>query len=605
MAWWTLISWVLIAVILVPLTTGALGSMVFRGDRLTLVNEEILNWLMTPAGLGYILIFAGLTVIGTVFRYAGLFHILTDHLKGQSVPVRQTLLKLLPDLPALFQLCLKTAGAALIFLLPILAGLGVIYWIWLTEFDINYYLYVQPQEWWNAIIAAGLWLLLMTVTLLYLVIRSLPALPAYLDGYRPVRKALAKSWAYTKGRAVRFLWLLLLCLAAWFLVRFVAHTLLFTFAGLSVDLTAAYITSLTPVLLLTGLYALLSFLLDVVISFLGFSLTAIVLTKFYYEQTDLHSVAPPVPLGISKLPAKAASLARNWLYPKRAVPVLAILLLPGIGAGSWWLSQAPDETGFTVSAHRAGAFLATENTIAALERTIETGADYAEIDVRTTRDGEVVVFHDADLKRMTGDTRRLENVRYDEIKDLVQGTDDEISDEKRRIATLDEFLERSEDRIKLNIELKYYGPDPELARKTAERVQAHNMEDQTIIMSFDMDAIREVQQLAPEIPTGYLATVAMGDLTRMPVDFLAVPRPLASEPFIRNAHRRNKEVHVWTINTLPGMLDVALRGADSIITDAPDVAMEFRNELSELTAGERLLLRFRPTLEMIGEGIEN
>lgn len=205
---------------------------------------------------------------------------------------------------------------------------------------------------------------------------------------------------------------------------------------------------------------------------------------------------------------------------------------------------------------------------------------------------------------MTGDTRRLENVRYDEIKDLVQGTDDEIPDEKRRIATLDEFLERSEDRIKLNIELKYYGPDPELARKTAERVQAHNMEDQTIIMSFDMDAIREVQQLAPEIPTGYLATVAMGDLTRMPVDFLAVPRPLASEPFIRNAHRRNKEVHVWTINTLPGMLDVALRGADSIITDAPDVAMEFRNELSELTAGERLLLRFRPTLEIIGEGIE-
>lgn len=605
MAWWTLITWLLIGVILVPLTSGVLGSLVFRGDRMIVADEEILAWLVTPTGLGYILLIAGLTVIGAVFRYAGIFHILTNDVKNESEPVRNTLLKLLPDLPALFKLCLITAGTAMIILIPVLGGLAGIYGIWLTEFDINYYWYVRPHEFWVAVAAAGIWLLICTAILLWLVLRSLPALPAYLDGHRPVRRALAQSWSNTKGRAVRFLWLLLLCLIAWFLIRTLSHALLYTATGLTADLLSARITSITPVLLVTGLYALLSFLLDLVISFIGFSLTAIVLTKFYYEHTDLHSVAPAIPLGVSRLPGRVASLARRWLYPQRAVPVLVILLLPGIGAGSWWLSQAPDEPGYTVTAHRAGAFLGPENTLYALVRTIETKAEYAEIDVQTTRDGEVVVWHDADLKRMTGDTRSLKAVSYDEIKDLVQGPDSDIPDEERRVATLDDFLERSRDRIKLNIELKYYGPDSELARKTVERVQAHDMEDQVIIMSFDRNAIRKVQQLAPEIPVGYLATVAIGDLTRLPVDFLAVPRPVATEPFIRSAQARDMEVHVWIINNVVHMLDVALRGADSIITDAPDVAMELREELSELTAGERLLLRFRPTLEMIGEGIEN
>ncbi len=597
MAWWTLITWLLIGVILVPLTTGVLGSLVFRGDRMIIADEEILSWLATPLGLGYILLVAGLTVIGAVFRYAGIFHIITNDLKNQSEPVRNTLLKLLPDLPALFKLCLKTAGTAMIILIPVLAGLAGVYWIWLTEFDINYYWYARPDEFWMAAAAAGIWLLFCTAILLWLALRSLPALPAYLDGHRPVRRALAQSWANTKGRAVRFLWLLLLCLIAWFLIRTFSHALLYSATGFTADVLSARITSITPVLLLAGLYALLSFLLDVAISFIGFSLTAIVLTKFYYEQTDLHSVAPAVPLGVSRLPSRAASFARKWVYPQRAVPVLIILLLPGIGAGSWWLSQAPDEPGYTVTAHRAGAFLGPENTLYAMERTIETGAEYVEIDVQTTRDGEVVVFHDADLKRMTGDSRRIKEVSYDEIKDLVQGGDADIPDGERRIATLDDFLEHSKDRIKLNIELKYYGSDPELARKTVERVQAHDMEDQVIIMSFDRSAIREVQQLAPEIPTGYLATVAIGDLTRVPVDFLAVPRPVATEPFIRSAQNRDMEVHVWTINNVVHMIDVALRGADSIITDAPDVAMELREELSELTAGERLLLRFRPGLE--------
>jgi glycerophosphoryl diester phosphodiesterase len=597
MAWWTLLTWLLAGSLLIPFATGILRQAVFRGDRLMVGHEDLLAFLLSPTGLLYALMAAGLILLGAVFRYAGLFHIITGDLKSGPVSVRQTLIKLLLDLPAQFRLCLVVAGAGMVLLFPLLGGLQLVQSIWLAEHDLSYYLYARPAAWYYAVTAAGLWTLVWGLHVLYFALRSVLAVPAYLAGCRPARKALAQSWSMSRGRVWHLLGLLPASLAAWGAVRLLVQAVLFSSAAVLVEILINRLARLTPALMVTAGYGLLSFAAGLAISFCGFSFTAAVLTTLYYRDSGLHTGEGPGAPGLRHLPARAARAARVWLRPRRMISVLFLLFFTGTVFSGWLLRLVPEPVTFAVTAHRAGYYAGPENTLAALEGSIAAGADYVEIDVQAAADGVVVVLHDADLMRMAGVPWRVDAVTYEEFAGLVQGTDAAIPEDERRIATLDQFLDRAKGRVKVNIELKYHGPDPRLVPQVVNLIRAHAMEDQVRVMSFDLQALREVQRLAPELITGYLTSVPVGDPVRLPADFLAVPRRLAREPLITQAHRRGKEVHVWQIHTASEMLTAALLGADNLITGDPALAIRLRDELQRLTVHERLLLRFRPRID--------
>jgi len=122
------------------------------------------------------------------------------------------------------------------------------------------------------------------------------------------------------------------------------------------------------------------------------------------------------------------------------------------------------------------------------------------------------------------------------------------------------------------------------------------MEDEVVLMSLSLDAVRQLRRLAPDIPLGYLSSVAVGDLVRLPVDFLAVAGPAASPRLIREARAQEMEVLVWTINRADVMADMIERGAEGIITDDPALAVRVRDELARMSPPARLLLRFRSLL---------
>jgi glycerophosphoryl diester phosphodiesterase len=594
MAAWTLLVWALVSVILVPALSLVLARVVFRGDRILIGNEDLLVWLLYPEGLAYLIGAGGLAIMGAVVRYAGLFRILTDDLSQRPVSIRQTLFELLPDLPALLRLCMAVIAFILFLLLPLVASIGIIYLLWLGEHDINYYLLVQPPEWHKALIAATMVGTGWVVAAVYIVLRSLLVLPAYLDGHRPAYIALQQAWKRTRGRAARILWLLFLCVSAWLALRTLAHACLFFLAAIGVKSLSATVSSVMPLILATGAYAAGSLGLDILLSFIGFSFSATVLTKFYYEDTDLHAIAPPLPLNLSRLPRKVVSFLGIWLRPWRALPILAVLLGVSIGMSGWLLHWLPQRGAFTVTAHRAGAHLATENTLAALERAIAAGADFAEIDVQSTRDGKVVVFHDADLMRLAGDPRRIARTDYAALRNVaLKAGSGEASLEERRLATLDEFLERAQGRIGLNIELKYYQPDPSLAKRVLEQVLARGMEEEVMVMSLDLNAVRQLRRLAPKMTVGYVTAASVGNLTRLPIQFLAASQSVATEQLIRSAHRRGLTVHVWTLNRASRIAEAIERGADGVITDDPGLAVRVRRELMELSTPERLLLKFQ------------
>lgn len=592
LAGWTILVWAAVALVLGPASTALLGWQALRGPRSVVGNEALLVWLVTPRGAMWALLAGGLVLMGSVIRYAGVFHLVTDDLLGRHATIRRTALHLVPQIPSLFRLSVVAAAAG-----ATLAGLGVIGLagirsLLVAEYDINYYLWERPPEWGRAVAAATVWIGLWAVVALFVVGRTVLAVPAYLDGHQPVRVAFRRAKERGHGHKPRLFRLLGAAAVLWLLSRLGATAAYFAGGAAVVEWIASISPSLRALVAATATYGAGLFVLDAVISIVGFSFLAVVLTQFYYEDTDLHDVVPAPRL--RELPWRVMRRARPWLRPRRLVPLAAAFWLAGVVGVGLVLARIPDVEPVLVIAHRAGPPPAPENTLAALERSIAAGADHAEIDVQRTRDGVVVVVHDADLMRVAGDPRRVADVAYAEVASLVQRGGDDTPPAERRLATLDAFLTRARGRIGLTIELKYYGPDPDLARAVVETVRAHGMVDQVTVMSLDVGAVEQLARIAPEFEIGYVAAAAVGDLTRLPVRFLALSRSRATPRLLRTAAQRGVGVHVWTVNRADAMAELMERGVDGLITDDPALAVRVSREMVELAPASRLLLRFRP-----------
>jgi glycerophosphoryl diester phosphodiesterase len=115
------------------------------------------------------------------------------------------------------------------------------------------------------------------------------------------------------------------------------------------------------------------------------------------------------------------------------------------------------------------------------------------------------------------------------------------------------------------------------------------MQDQIVVMSLKYDAVQKVRSLRPDWTLGLLTAVAIGDLTRLDADFLAVNTGLASRTFVRNAHAAGKEVLVWTVNDPLTAYAMISRGVDGIITDDPAMGRRVLAFYDELNGVERLL----------------
>jgi glycerophosphoryl diester phosphodiesterase len=87
-----------------------------------------------------------------------------------------------------------------------------------------------------------------------------------------------------------------------------------------------------------------------------------------------------------------------------------------------------------------------------------------------------------------------------------------------------------------------------------------------------------------------LVAKALGDLSTVEADFLAVEARTATPRFVRRAHRAGKPVYVWTLNDPAWMLQALGRGVDGLITDKPDVAREVIRRYSKLSDAERFLV---------------
>ena len=140
------------------------------------------------------------------------------------------------------------------------------------------------------------------------------------------------------------------------------------------------------------------------------------------------------------------------------------------------------------------------------------------------------------------------------------------------------------------IELKYYGRQQQLEERVVQLVEAANMQDQVMVMSLSQPGVRKIRQLRPKWKVGLLSSVSLGNVTKLKLDFLGLNARNTSRKLVAEAHRRNIDIHVWTVNSPVDMANMLARGVDGLITDDPKLAREVLAERAEATFGEKLLL---------------
>jgi len=250
-------------------------------------------------------------------------------------------------------------------------------------------------------------------------------------------------------------------------------------------------------------------------------------------------------------------------------------------------------------AHRGGGALAPENTVPAFLNGVRLGADALELDVRITADDQVVVFHDETLERTTNGNGKVREHTLAELVQLDAGyyfsSDDGATypyrDQGVTIPTLAEVYAEFPTQL-INIDIK--DPLPEAAERLAVVIEEAGATDRTIVGSFHSDILTQFRSLAPAIATAaskgevrafYLFNFfGLGRLHRPLADVYQIPTStggvqLGTDRFIQNAHRLNQAVHYWTIDDPDEMRRLLEIGADGIITDRPDLALEIFQEL--------------------------
>jgi glycerophosphoryl diester phosphodiesterase len=185
---------------------------------------------------------------------------------------------------------------------------------------------------------------------------------------------------------------------------------------------------------------------------------------------------------------------------------------------------------------------------------------------------------------------KIWDATMERLKDIDLGSWKSQQFKNERTPTLAAVLDECKGKIKVNIELKYYGHDKQLEQRVADIVDSRGMDSQIVAMSLNAEGVRKMKSLRPDWKVGLLLSVYAGDLSKVDADFLAVNAAFVSRRFVRDAHDNGKQVYVWTVNDAPAMSTMIGRGVDGLITDKPALARSVLEQRAQMSAPERLLL---------------
>ena len=241
-----------------------------------------------------------------------------------------------------------------------------------------------------------------------------------------------------------------------------------------------------------------------------------------------------------------------------------------------------------VIAHRGASGECPENTLAAFRRAMDLGADMLECDVQCSRDGTVVVMHDARVDRTTDGHGWVRCLTWRELKHLDAGVWFSAAFRGERLLTLEDLLAFTAGKVLLNIEIKRAVLQARHIRRTAEKVAtliAQSQRQKTVLVSsFDPCALAHVKACQPDISTALITLRrprggVPAAMQRLGMQALHLNRYSVSPTLLTEARRVQCPVHAFTVDEVPKMRRLIARGVDGLFTNYPG---RLRHLLSEM-----------------------
>ena len=225
-------------------------------------------------------------------------------------------------------------------------------------------------------------------------------------------------------------------------------------------------------------------------------------------------------------------------------------------------------------AHRGYSAIAPENTLAAFSKALEQNPDYIECDVRRTKDGHIIISHDASVDRCTNGTGKVSEMTLDELRSLDAGSWFGPEFAREKLPTLAEYLDLLKGRGRPQIELKELGLEDDVIAMVQER----EMCDDTMIISFHYAAGLRVPELDRRLGFGALkglghpaseeeAVRLADEAAAVNANVFAVNYHDVTPALVRATHAANMKMAVWTIDDPDDMRKWAEMGVDVITSN--------------------------------------
>jgi glycerophosphoryl diester phosphodiesterase len=582
--------------LLTPGTVLLVHWMAARAGTRVIADADIAKFFITTRVGVLILIFGGAILLAiTALEAACLMAIGLAGAKGTRLNARGALAFGAKRAPFVLALVWHMLVRVILGVLPFLAAIGAVYFALLRPHDINYYLAHRPPVFYLAAAISAVILAALAAVLVRTIARWALALPLVLFENVLPRRALGESARRSSGNR----WVIVAVLASWA----VAGLILLTVArwlpeALGKGLALHLAGSLAALLLFIAALAFLWVALGLIVGIVNASLLSLAIVRLYLRIGEPREPRVPESVNLGLL-GEHARISKPVMA---GVAAIVVLVFVGFALLAFMVTRSNRPV--LVLAHRGASVVAPENTLAAFRSAVEQGADFVELDVQESADGEVLVIHDSDLMKVGNSPMKIWEHTAAELRTVDIGSRVGPQFSGERVPTLAEALAVCKGKARVDVELKSYGHDQKLQERVAEIVEAAGMANDCIYMSLDHTMIGRMKRLRPSWRCGVLAAKARGDLTSLHADFLAVEARMATGRFVRQAHRAGQDVYVWTTNDPAWMLAAMSRGADGLITDKPDLARQVVARRAAMSDGQRVALALLVRLGAQKEALE-
>lgn len=233
-------------------------------------------------------------------------------------------------------------------------------------------------------------------------------------------------------------------------------------------------------------------------------------------------------------------------------------------------------------AHRGCSSLAPENTLSSFRKALEIGVDGIELDIRFTKDKEIIVIHDNLVDRTTNGKGKINELTLKQIKKLniIDKTTGKLLNET--IPTLKEVIDLVRDRAILWIEMKEKGGE----EKIIKLLESKGVMSNVTLISFNSQNLKKVKIINPLVSTGIIIGNTRGtssnflqEVLGCYADIVDIEQKFISEEIVKMIHSQGKMVGVWTVNEKKKMKKFVEMGVEMLSTNYPQILKELLNTI--------------------------